>query len=202
MLAEEGITMLKSFQTFGLAALIIIWALANPSSVRSQTASKPPDPGGWMAAKWGMTEKQVLAAFPDQARRLLHAEEYSGGSFASIVIDSIEIGVIAYRVHFIFRPSDSTLEAVNICPADNSAGICAAAYDHLEELLTNKYGAPRYRKDGDDARGTWLMISKILTWRLTTTEISLAYTHVVNTMPIVRLLYRPLKALEKTEDKF
>ena len=193
--------MLKLFQTLGLAALIIIGTLANPSSVRSQIASKPPDPGGWMAAKWGMTEKQVLAAFPNQARRLLRAEEYSGGSFASIVINSIEIGVIAYRVHFIFRPSDGTLEAVNICPADNSAGICAAAYDHLEELLTNKYGAPRYRKDGDDARGTWLMISKILTWRLTTTEISLAYTHVVNTMPIVRLFYRPLKALEETEDK-
>ena len=194
--------MLKSFQTFGLAALIIItWALANPSSVRSQTASKAPDPGGWMAAKWGMTENQVLAAFPDQARRLPRSERYGGGSFASIVIDSIEIGVIAYRVHFIFQPSDSTLEAVNIGPADDSAGICAAAYDHLEHLLTNKYGAPSYRKDGDDARVTSRIIRKELTWRLATTEISLLYYTHDSIMTTARLVYRSLKALEETEDK-
>jgi hypothetical protein len=153
-----------------------------------------------MAAKWGMGETQILAGFPDQAKKLTRPEEYGAGSFASVVIDSMAIGGITYRVHFIFQPSDSTLEAVNIAPIDQSPGIAAVAYNHLEEALTKKYGAPDYRRDGENARVTSRMVRKELTWRLTVTEISLSYMK-DSIMTMTRLVYRPVQALKEIDEK-
>ena len=192
--------MLHVYRRLWLAVFILTAHMIAPSALHAQAPSNPQDPGGWTAAKWGMTENQVLAAFRDQARKLAQAVRYGGGSFASVRIDSVEIGVITYRVDFIFQPSDSTLEAVNLAPADESPGIAAAAYDHLEQSLTQKYGQPGYRKDGDDARVTSQMVRKVLTWRLMKTEISLSYMSDA-IMTMTRLVYRPVQALKETEDK-
>ncbi len=58
----------------------------------------PEDPGGWRAAKWGMTEEEVLAALPGQAARLpgLHKD-----GTASVVIEPLIIAGHDFRVTFV-----------------------------------------------------------------------------------------------------
>ena len=53
------------------------------------------DPGGWTKAKWGMTEAQIKAAFPEAKHIIDNGDPLLG-------LEHYEIGPIKYRVNFYF----------------------------------------------------------------------------------------------------
>jgi len=125
------------------------------------------DVTGWRSATWGMTEEQVLAAFPDEAKRLEKPEHFSSGTVAPVGIPDYEIKGRMYRVLFGF--ADGKLALVSIGPADNvKQGVShEVQFGSLEDLLIEKYGKPISEKNDADSRDRM--------WRFNSSTISLSY---------------------------
>jgi hypothetical protein len=121
----------------------------------AQPAAPPPeDPGGWTKAKWGMTEEQVIAAFPGGAVRLterLEARTFNGG-VATIGIKQYRIRLQDFEILFLMGFQSHRLEQVIVRPSDvanlQMFGV-ASMFRDFEPLLLSKYGPPTYRDVSD-----------------------------------------------------
>jgi hypothetical protein len=61
--------------------------------------------GDWRGARWGMTEAEVLKAFPGEAVRLEKPEKLADGNVVSLGIEKHAIGSTTFRVRFVFDPA-------------------------------------------------------------------------------------------------
>jgi hypothetical protein len=135
-------------------------------------AQEPQDLDGWRAAKWGMSETDVLGAFGGEAVRLNQPERFHGPTVATIAIPKYEIQSTECRVLFGFNAAGA-LSLVQIAPLDNvTPGVWhEGLFTSLDNLLTEKYGEPTSTKDERVVR------SRV--WRLPRTVISLNYLFAV-----------------------
>src|SRR3954469_19717180 len=96
-----------------------------------QTA--PNDPGGWKAAKWGMTEEEILTALSGQASRL--PGEHKAGT-AAISIERITIAGHECRVTFV--PARSG-ELIRVAMTPTERNPPAVVFDDLLKTLMEEY---------------------------------------------------------------
>lgn len=111
---------------------------------------------GWSNARWGMTEQQILDAFPN-AIRLPKPEKFDAGP-APISIPAFQVEHLALSIFFLMTP---TLSQVAF---DSKA---ADPYDFqiLEALLVRQYGRP-WQKTTDEVQiAQWTLPSTIITLR-------------------------------------
>ena len=114
--------------------------VANPG--QATPPKGPKDVHGWSQARWGMTQEQVLSAFPgeaniptdDPSNRL-----YGPRGLATVGIDHADIGGIPVRVHFLFDPAGK-LDGIRL-PAE-SVSPSADQFARVGEALTRQYGLP------------------------------------------------------------
>lgn len=125
----------------------IFWACcARPASAQGR-----PDPAGWDKARWGMTEDQVVAAFPGQA----------GRQGNKIGIPSIKIGGLAWTVEFGFDPEAKTLASVVLALEKPDA--TEEDYIRTENLLVRKYGRSWHRSTPQLMQSLWALPQTVIT---------------------------------------
>jgi len=156
--------------------------------VLAQENSKREDPGGWNAAKWGMTEAELLKAFEGKA---IPSAETSVPTQRSIPgIKSWSIGATDYEVLFLLN-DEGKLRMVQISPhaIKDSGGRPQSppVFDVLNTMLVEKYGKADSETSGiEEQRQTRTRV-----WVLPTTVIELrSMTHLRFGFNSVTLTYR------------
>jgi hypothetical protein len=115
-------------------------------------AAPATDPGGFLAAKWGMTEDQILAAFPNEAARPAKPEKFNLGPAPVIVARADR------KTSFICTP---TLQAVIIQFLDDSP----AEFLRVEAQLAEQYGRPWHRDSGEIEQSQWTFPTTLIQLR-------------------------------------
>lgn len=77
------------------------------------TAHGPNDVEGWRAARWGMTEAEVLEAFKGEARTLDKEARFDRG-IATIEIPAFTVEANAYHVQFLFDTGGRRLKEIHL----------------------------------------------------------------------------------------
>jgi len=158
-------------------------------------AEEAQDLDGWRAAKWGMTESDVLAVFASEAVLLKQPERFKDPMVATVAIPKYEIQSTEYRVLFGFN-AKGALSLVQIAPMDNitPGAWHEVLFGSLDNLLTEKYGKPTSTKDE--------RVSRIRVWRFPRTVISLTYLFAdFGTMKRIDLLTLTYQPPSKEADK-
>lgn len=107
------------------------------------------DVTGWRTLKWGMSERQVLAALPHEAARLPKPEKM-GGADATIKIPHYKFGNVEFEVLLAFTGGQLTNVLLWEEAAPSRKPSVAADFEALAQLLIEKYGKPT--TDKNDAR--------------------------------------------------
>jgi len=131
-------------------------------------AAAAEDPGGWTAAKWGMTVDQVRTAVPE-AHTLAGpaADRTIDKRLAPLGIDRVEIARVPWKVLFLFGDDGGLCEVY--LDSTSPAGVSPQMFVTMEELLLPKYGRPFDRQTDK---------SRTALWTLGTTSIELHYTSI------------------------
>ncbi len=139
------------------------------------------DPGGYLAAKWGMTPDEVLAAIPQATRHTgPDATQPQAGTLSPIVIKEIEVAHIPMRVYFRFGEKSDRLE--NVLLSALGEDLTPAHFERLEALLVEKYGRPWSGGDAKERNSQW-------TFPTTTIRLSGDRLPLVNTW-LIGILYK------------
>jgi hypothetical protein len=97
-------------------------------------------------ARWGLTQEQVLKAFPGEAKSLADDisinRQWGPDRLAMVEIHYADIGQIPARVFFLFDGAGK-LDAMRFVP--NSAFISEAFFIQMEAALTSEFGVPTLR---------------------------------------------------------
>ena len=119
------------------------------------------DPGGWQAARWGMTPDQVLAAFPNQAKPNLSAKPFKGG-LELVTIDQIQVG--DYPMHVIFRFDEKTkLLTTVVLGTNRKEDVTERDFQALETLFLQKYGRPWHQDEPETSTSIWTFPTTTIT---------------------------------------
>jgi glucose/arabinose dehydrogenase len=123
-------------------------ASPTPAAPAPAAAAAKPDAGDWRGARWGMTEEEVLTAFPGEARRLEKPEKLPDGNTVSIGIDEHAVGATKLRVRFVFDPA-GRLALVSL-RTDPKTYAEPAAFDATRKALTAEHGQPGASSSDDN----------------------------------------------------
>lgn len=165
-----------------LLSLVITCAATHVFFVRpTLAADDPKNIAGYDKTVWGMSEDEVLNAESPLAEKLANPVKTAAGDIRSITIKAIKIASTEFRVLFIFDSKDRklkqvTLEGLN----DLDPGF---TFSSIEKLLTEKYGTPTYKKEGND-----------VSWKLPKTIIELLYFNIPSVRMQIFVIYRPAEA--------
>lgn len=130
--------------------------LPPPATPSPSPTPVPTPPPVWANVRWGMTPKEVLAAFPGEAKRLpkpaSFAKPQPGSSLAEgssdISIPAYEADGAAFRVLFGFGAG--ALERVHLDARKPGAATCG----DIEKALTQRHSPPSQRSaTGTSLRG-------------------------------------------------
>ncbi|MEA1651433.1 hypothetical protein UAJ10_20760 [Nitrospirillum sp. BR 11164] len=122
-------------------------AAAKPKHEPAKPPAKAKDVNGWGQVTWGMTHKQILAAYP-KAREF----EIGGGGHVRYLfgLESIRLGGCAYAVDFEMKKN--ALRRVTLYGQEASKE-CG---DGVDAQLVKQLGAPAGRqKDAESASAEW-----------------------------------------------
>lgn len=136
---------------------ILITALLLLGFTHIVQAEPPADVDGWNKLKWGMTEAEVAAAFPNAA-----PFDNPNSSKCMRAIDSTDVLGYQFRVVFTFDCTTKELNRVSMGPAGQNLSKVAAvgAMEKLLDELKVKYGPPtKADHSRTDARYTWIFPS-------------------------------------------
>jgi hypothetical protein len=122
------------------------------------SAADADDPGGWTKAKWGMTEAELLAAFPGQAARLDPPDKNTG---CRVVIKDFTLSGVNFQVYMMPDP-DGRLSSVLLQPA-KSDDQTDQLFQDLQNLLVQKYGRPWKTAEGNNAEIQWTFKTSTVT---------------------------------------
>jgi hypothetical protein len=147
--------------------LIAVVPLLLTIAAEQPSASTP----AWREAKWGMTEEEVLAAFPGEARRLPKPVVFSEQATATLEIPSVDVAGKPYNVTFQFSPATRKLVHIQLKHESDTAPI-SVMFDELRTRLIEKYGQPADHSEGGDTRD--------ITWFQNDTEIQLALIDLIS----------------------
>lgn len=135
------------------------------------------DPGGWTKAKWGMTQSQIIEAFPGQTGFLNDPSRPK--STTVLGIKSVSIGPAGvYDIRFFFDKNGGLKEVI-IEPEGGVVGKGLGPFvakTNLLGALTDKYGMP-HADTPIDKRGDYGLNSVTYQWSwiFPKTIISLSY---------------------------
>jgi hypothetical protein len=125
----------------------------------------------WRQARTGMKTQDILSAFNGEAVALEDPVEYSlkgDDALATATIKEVNIGDVAYKVHFIVDPKQHRLIRVALKPSSDETEIQRNAFDELKTLLTERYGEPTIEESSS--------ASKLLAWTEDERTIELKFT--------------------------
>ncbi|MBU1275400.1 MAG: hypothetical protein KJ720_08490 [Proteobacteria bacterium] len=128
--------------------------------------------GVWRGAKFGMTEAELIKAFPGEIQTLSQVETFDHGKYAKLGIPNLKIGIYTYEVRFIMDGGSNKLTMINIY---SNGSECSARYDDLRNKLEAKYGSPSRVEEGPS--GIRNVISKRTIWMIPNVSIQLGYFH-------------------------
>jgi len=122
----------------------------------ASSAAQPTDPGGWTAAKWGMTDAQILAAIPAATR----LDPPDAG--AHVHIKSFDL--VGASFHVLFQSDkDGHLQAVLLSPVEPPAEGIDYLFQNLQNLLVEKYGRPWTSTEGHETEIQWSLKTTTVT---------------------------------------
>ena len=138
-----------------------------PTTVPPTTTTLPPPttmatpPPVWRAARWGMTRKDVLAAFPGEAATLATAASFAQPQpGSSLVGGTSDVGIPAFemegtRFRVLFGFDGDALNRVHLAAAKAGAATC----EDVEKGMTAQHGkAAQRERTGGSLKGdeiTW-----------------------------------------------
>ena len=146
-----------------------------PTTVAPTTTTLPPPttmatpPPVWRAARWGMTRKEVLAAFPGEAQKLETAASFAQPQpGSSLVAGTSDVGIAAFdmentRFRVLFGFDADALNRIHLAAGKAGGTTCA----DVEKGLTAQHGKPaRREKTAGSLRGdeiTWTLPDQTVT---------------------------------------
>jgi hypothetical protein len=147
-----------------------------PTTVAPTTTTLPPPPTTmatpppvWRGAHWGMTRKEVLAAFPGEAQKLETMASFAQPQpGSSLVGGSSDVGIAAHdmegtRFRVLFGFEGDALNRIQLAAGKAGAATCG----DVEKGLTAQHGKPARRdKTGGSLRGdeiTWTLPDRTVT---------------------------------------
>jgi hypothetical protein len=126
-------------------------------------------------ARWGMTQAQVLKAFPGEARSLADNismdRQWGPDRLANVEIHYADIGQIPVRAFFLFDGAGG-LDAMRFVP--NSAFNSEAFFIQMEAALTREFGVPTLRTI-EDLATTPVKVTHLTAWVFSDTVAQLEY---------------------------
>jgi hypothetical protein len=144
-----------------------------------QAADDPRNIAGYDKAVWGMSEDEMLKAESPRAEKV-DKPFMSQEGIDSVTIKEIEIGPHKFHATFTFDHKSQKLVRVYLTSDQKGPFIASLIFSSIEELLTEKYGAPTYKQE-----------SKNASWKLPKTVIDLRYIPIIG---LVIVVYRPVEA--------
>jgi hypothetical protein len=114
------------------------------------------DPGGWTAAKWGMTDAQILQAVPTATR--LDPPDAD----AHVQIKSFPLAGSDFHVLF-QSDKDGRLQAVLLSPIGTPSEGFDYLFQNLQNLLVEKYGRPWSSTEGHQTKIQWSLKTTTIT---------------------------------------
>ena len=92
---------------------------------------------GWRAARWGMTDAELVAAFGSELKRLPGRWQY-GGAYAERALFDVELGGLKFMALFQMNQTTDRLQQVLL--ERRGAQATPAAYDRMMAALEAAYG--------------------------------------------------------------
>lgn len=132
------------------------------------------DIAGWSQARWGMTQAQILNAFPGEAKILTDnpsTRQYGSRGLATVGISHADIRGVPVRMLFLFDRSGG-LDGIRMPATPASAS--GKEHDAMEKALTLVYGAPSLRAAQSSAEGA-AQKGLVAVWLMPTSVIQLNY---------------------------
>ncbi len=164
--------------------LLVVLAAA----VAAQTT--PEDPGGWKAAKWGMTQDEVLAALAGQNPRV--AGQPQNGT-ARVEIERVAIAGHDFSASFVPGKSGGLVRVGLTTPDRNPP---AAVFDDLRKALIEQHGQPA----SSDMKRDGLVLEQVVKWEFPTTAVRLSHTFSPAIRVFVISLMYEKKGAEENKD--
>jgi len=126
---------------------------------------------GWSSARWGMTEREVMAAFPREAiqPRGNPSDRHFGNQTATIRIESADFGGIRLQANFFFDDNGGLVKVLLRRPESTPPARASEWFRTLAASMDSEYGEPTIR--GSDARGDHLLSA----WIFPRTVIQLSF---------------------------
>ncbi len=129
----------------------------------------------WSHTRWGMTQGQVLKAFPGEARSLADDtsmdRQFGPDRLAMAEIHYAAIGQIPVHVFFLFDGAGK-LDAMRFVP--DSAFYSEAFFIQMEAALKSEFGVPTLRT-GTDLATTPVTVTLLTAWVSSDTVAQLTY---------------------------
>ncbi len=114
-----------------------------PSPPATAATHAPTAPVAWRAARWGMSEAQVAAAFPGETKPVPASEKRGDKNLkAALMIQHVMVEDYDFSAYFLFGRDDGALRKVllDLANADN---LTPLDFQAVRRLLADKYGTPR-----------------------------------------------------------
>ncbi|HEU0144469.1 MAG TPA: hypothetical protein VFQ47_06770, partial [Nitrososphaera sp.] len=135
--------------------------------------SKQNDVLGWQDARWGMTEADIVRTFGSSLKKLPKRDLYKN-AYVDYVIPDLKLNRENFTVHLQMDAKTNRLVQILIrLDQMESDSPRNDAFLGLEELLSQKYGTPSYKKDEME-----YLILRTRQWTFSTTIIELSYSYV------------------------
>jgi hypothetical protein len=148
-------------------------------------ANDPKNIAGYGKTTWGMTPEEVLNAEKPRAERIEEPGGFSDG-IDKVTIKEVLIMGKKFSATFVFFMDK--LHRVRLQSEDNKANdeISIQLFSSVEQLLTEKYGAPTYKGSPD------------VSWRFPKTHIELSHTYFPGAYSMVTVQYRSSESRESS----
>lgn len=128
---------------------------------------------GWQDARWGMTEADIVKTFSASLKKLPKRALYKN-VYVDYVITDLKLNRENFTVHFQMDTKTNRLAQLLIrLDQMKSDSPRNDAFLGLEELLSQKYGTPSYKRDEME-----YLISRTRQWTFPTTTIELSYGYI------------------------
>jgi hypothetical protein len=128
----------------------------------------PPEPGDWRAARWGMTEDEVLRALAGTAKKLPQPVKLADGNVIAMEAPDEDFGGLSFQVRLVFDGAGK-LALVSL-KSDPARNLRAEAFDAVRKALTEKLGPGGVYSSDDN-----FIDMRQETWRTPRTRVDVKY---------------------------
>ncbi len=127
-------------------------ACAAAAAIATPGFAAPPAPaageGDWRAARWGMTQDEVLKAFPGEAKRLEPPLKLADGNTVALGIDRYAVGATDFLVKFVLDGAGK-LALVSL-RTDPKTFAKPEVFQATRKALADQLGAPGAESSDDN----------------------------------------------------